>query len=271
MNKILLALTVSTAVFCAVSCTSSKKIIYFQGADSLYKQAQVIGQQFELRLKPADNITVKISCSTPELLEMFKNDVLMGSQGSLNGNISGTANGVSNIYGYTIDSEGCVRLPLIGKLHLGGMTLTEASKEIENALISHEVILDPEVTVRMLNARVTVLGAVKNPGVVSLHSERNTIFDVLAQCGDIADDGLKQNIKVFRENNGERVMYTLDMTDVKTFKSPAYYMQQNDMVYVEPNKSKNIKNSAFYTFLGAGTTVIGAISSIIGLIFLIKK
>ena len=133
------------------------------------------------------------------------------------------------------------------------------------------LIRDPGVTVTFLNARVTVVGAVKTPRVVNLTSERNTVLDVLAQCGDLDDTGLPRTLKVFRENNGERVLYDLDLTDVSVFESPAYYMQQNDLVYVEFNKSKNIKKSSFYTFLGAGSSVLALVSSIVALVYTLKK
>ena len=251
------------------SCVSQKKLVYFQGADELYAQAQKISQQYEMRLKPADQILVKITCPDKELLEVFAQDVTMGTAG----NYSSTyANGtVSNSYGFTVTNEGYVILPAVGKVYVDNMTTEEAARAIENMVKEKNLILEPEVTVRLMNARVTVIGAAKQCHVVNLTSERNTIVDVLAQSGDLSEMSKRQNIKLFREVNGERTMYNIDLTKVDVFESPAFYVQQNDMIYIEPNKSLGVKSSSFYTFLGAGATILGLISSITALAISIKK
>lgn len=251
------------------SCVSQKKLVYFQGADELYAQAQKISQQYEMRLKPADQILVKITCPDKELLEVFAQDVTMGTAGNYG---STYANGtVSNSYGFTVTNEGYVILPAVGKVYVDNMTTEEAARAIENMVKEKNLILEPEVTVRLMNARVTVIGAAKQCHVVSLTSERNTIVDVLAQSGDLSEMSKRQNIKLFREVNGKRTMYNVDLTKVDVFESPAFYVQQNDMIYIEPNKSLGVKSSSFYTFLGAGATILGLISSITALAISIKK
>ena len=92
----------------------------------------------------------------------------------------------------------------------------------------------------------------------------------MAQCGDLSTASLRKNVKLFRETNGKRQMYTVDLTDVNIFNSPAFYVQQNDMIYVEPNKSLGVQSSAFYTFLGAGASILGLASSIVALVLSIK-
>lgn len=275
MKKIsLLACTafVLLASLVSTSCVSQKKLVYFQGADSLYANAQNIAQQYEMRLKPADQILIKIttSDSEPELLEIFARDVTMGSFGtnSSSYNQGGT---VSNSYGYTVTNDGYVVLPAIGRVDVNNMTCEEAARTIEKKVKDMKLINDPEVTVRLQNARVTVIGAVSSPRTVNLTSERNTVIDVLAQCGDLEPASLRKNIKLFREVNGQRQMYTLDITDANIFNSPAFYVQQNDMIYVEPNKSLGVKSSAFYTFLSAGASILGLASSIVALVLSIKN
>lgn len=275
MKKIsLLACTafVLMASLVSTSCVSQKKLVYFQGADSLYANAQNIAQQYEMRLKPADQILIKIttSDSEPELLEIFARDVTMGSFGtnSSSYNQGGT---VSNSYGYTVTNDGYVVLPAIGRVDVNNMTCEEAARTIEKKVKDMKLINDPEVTVRLQNARVTVIGAVTSPRTVNLTSERNTVIDILAQCGDLEPASLRKNIKLFREVNGQRQMYTLDITDANIFNSPAFYVQQNDMIYVEPNKSLGVKSSAFYTFLSAGASILGLASSIVALVLSIKN
>lgn len=264
------ALSLTMGMLLLTGCVSQKKLVYFQGSDELYAQAQTIAQQYEMRIKPADQILVKITCqSEPELLKVFAQDLTMGQLATTNNN---TSNGtLSNSTGFTITNQGYAILPAIGKVAVSGMTCDEAAEAIENKVRELDIVIDPEVTVRLLNARVTVIGAVKSPRTINLTSERNTVIDVLAQCGDLDVSSLRQNIKLFRETNGMRQMYTLDLTDVNIFTSPAFYVQQNDMIYVEPNKSLGVKSSAFYTFLGAGASILGLISSIVALAISIKN
>ena len=272
MKKLLFASFALALILVQSSCVSTKKIKYFQGADSLYAQAQAIQQMYEMRIKPADQIYVRVHCDEPELLEIFSNEVTLGT--GRNGSSSSYSNinsSLGSVYGYTVTNDGKVILPALGDIYVAGMTTEECARAIENRIIERNLIQNPEVTVKFLNARVTIIGAVKAPKVVSLTSERNTVLDVLAQSGDLDDTGLPQKIKLFRENNGERMMYDLDLTDVAIFESPAYYLQQNDLIYVEFNKSKNIKKSSFYTFLGAGSSILALVSSIVALVFTLKR
>ena len=251
------------------SCVSQKKLVYFQGAEKVYADAQKITQQYEMRLKPADQITVKITTTdNPELLELFARDITMGTtSASQNYSQSGT---LSNAYGFTVTNDGYVILPAVGRVYVDNMTCEDAARCIENQIKDLKLIKDPRVTVRLQNARVTVVGAVKTPKSVSLTSERNTVIDVLAQCGDLDVTSLRRNVKLFREVNGQRQMFVLDLTDVDVFNNPAFYVEQNDMIYVEPNRSLGVKSSAFYTFLGAGASILGLASSIVALVLSIK-
>lgn len=256
------------------SCVSTKKIVYFQDSDQVFKQGQQMLQQYEMRLKPADQVYIKVTCSEPELLSIFAQDVVMGTAGggtSMSSSYLNSSGNMSNAYGYTVSNDGSITLPAVGRVNVAGLTMDEAAKRIEESIIEANLIKDPEVTVLLLNARVAVLGAVRAPQVVSLTSERNTILDVLSRCGDIADTGLRQKISLYREENGVRKKYSIDLTDSQVFQNPAYYVQQNDMIYVEPNKSQSVKSSAFYTFLGAGASIVSVISSIVSIVILVTR
>ena len=270
-TSLLLALM---AVLLMSSCVSTKKIVYFQNSDEVFQQAQLIMQQYEMRLKPADQVLIKVTCGEPELLTIFAQDVVMGTAGGGSGSSSSYINSSGNMtsaYGYTITNDGFVILPAVGRVSVAGCTTDEAAKRIEQKIVEANLIKDPEVTGGLLNARVAVLGTVRSPQGVSLTSERNTILDVLSRCGDIADTGLRQKISLYREENGELKKYSIDLTDTNVFQNPAYYVQQNDMVYVEPNKSASVKSSAFYTFLNAGSSIIGVISTIVSVVVLVTR
>lgn len=270
-NLLFMAAVAMILMMSVTSCVSPKKIIYFQNSDSVFAQAQQIMQQYEMRIKPADQVLVKVTCSEPDLLVIFAQDVVMGSQGSVSSyNLSQSGN-MSNAYGYTVTNDGNVLLPAIGRVHVAGHTCEEAAKIIEQSIVNHNLIKDPEVTVQLMNARVSVLGAVKAPGVVNLTSERNTILDVLSRCGDVGDAGLRKNVSLYREVDGKRMKYNIDLTKSDVFENPAYYVQQNDMIYVQPNKSQSVKSSAFSTFLAAGSSIIGVVSAVISMVFLIVK
>lgn len=271
MNKLYYGISMLAIIIVAMlstSCVSTKRIVYFQGADTMYAKPQTIVQQYEMRLKPADQILVKITCAEPDLLKIFSQDVTMGTSGTYGNYNTGSLN---NSYGFTITNDGYAILPAVGKVYVDNMTTEEAARTIEQRIIEKDLIKEPEVTVRLMNARVTVVGAVNGPSVISLTSERNTIVDILAQCGDLDDTSLRKKIKLFREVHGKREMYNIDLTSAEVFNSPAFYVQQNDMIYVEHNKSKSIKSSSFYTFLGAGASILGLISSIVALVFAVKK
>ena len=260
------------AVLLMSSCVSTKKIVYFQNSDEIFLQGQQILQQYEMRLKPADQILIKVTCSEPELLTIFAQDVMMGSAGQNSSyNVNSGSGAMTNAYGYTVSNDGFVTLPAVGRVNVAGCTTDEASERIEQSIIDANLIKDPDVTVRLLNARVAVLGAVRTPTVVNLTSERNTILDVLSRCGDIADTGLRRKISLYREEDGIRKKFNIDLTSSDVFQNPAYYVQQNDMIYVEPNKSQSVKSSAFYTFLSAGASILGVVTSVVALVISLKK
>ena len=271
MKKSISFLFALMAMLLMSSCVSTKKIVYFQNSDEVFEQAQQILQQYEMRLKPADQVFIKVTCSEPELLTIFAQDVIMGTAGSVSSSYINSTGNMTNAYGYTVTNEGYVILPAVGRVNVAGCTCDEAAKRIEQSIIDANLIKDPEVTVLLLNARVAVLGAVRSPQVVSLTSERNTILDVLSRCGDIGDTGLRQKISLYREENGERKKYSINLTDCDVFQNPAYYVQQNDMIYVEPNKSQSVRSSAFYTFLSASASIIGVISTIVSIVVLVTK
>ncbi|MBQ8050764.1 MAG: polysaccharide biosynthesis/export family protein [Bacteroidaceae bacterium] len=268
MKKILSLLSLVILLMSTTGCVSTKKIRYFQEENDAYAQAQRIIQQYEMRLKSADQVYVKLTCSDEKLLEDFNKGVIVGSA---NGGGSNMNSQLGSINGFTVDTQGDIILPMCGKLHVAGLTTEECAKLIEQRIIELGLITDPEVTVRLLNARVAVIGAVKSPGVISLTSERNTIIDILAQCGDIDDTGHRYNVRLYREENGMRKRYDLDLTKADVFQSPAFYVQQNDMIYVEPNKSKSVRSSAFYTFMSAAVSIFSAIMSAISIVFLYDR
>ena len=138
--------------------------------------------------------------------------------------------------GYLVDSEGYIDVPVLGKIFVAGLTFQELKEQLLQQLATY--LKDPVVVVRFLNFRVTVLGEVSNPSTFLLANERVTLLDALGQAGDITPYGNRTNILVIREQNGERNFGRLNIQDREIFQSPYFYLQQNDVVYVEPLEEK---------------------------------
>lgn len=247
------------------ACVSQKKIVYFQDPDGTMASAERIAQNYVMRIKPADRVSIAVYSDTKKLLEPFANTLELGATSG------SSASGLNEGRGYTVDPDGYITVPLIGRLKAEGLTEAELAKLIEQKIVEKGFISEPQVTVSFANARVSVLGAVASPGVVKLTSQRSSILDVLASCGDITDNGLRTNVTLFREVNGERVKYIVDLTKADVFKSPAFYVQQNDLIYVEPNRSSTVKSSPFFTFWSAGASILGVVISVTSLVVALSK
>lgn len=223
----------------ATSCSSPKEVVYFK--DLKPGQATVIPvNSSPLRLQPNDKITIIVSTTDARLNTLYNLPVAtirLGSQSS-DGTIS-TSGGESGVAAYTIDSQGNINFPVLGKLHIAGMTREEVAEYIRRELISRDLAKNPIVTVEYLNLSVSVMGEVAHPGRFAISREDYTILDALSAAGDLTIFGKRDNIKVLREENGMQKTYEIDLSSGRDItKSPVYYLQQNDVIYVEPNATK---------------------------------
>ena len=181
-------------------------------------------------------------------------------------NIGGYAQGAPTPPGYLIDADGNIDFPIIGKLKVSGLTRTAAVDLIKENLKPY--LVNPTVLIRILNYKVTVLGEVKNPGTFTIPNERVTLLEAIGIAGDLQITGRRKNVLVIRENDGKKTEYKVDLTSKDLFNSPVYYLTQNDVVYVEPNRARI--NSSVINPANAGI-VISAVSLIISVIVLISK
>ena len=145
--------------------------------------------------------------------------------------------------GYLVDEQGFITFPVLGKINVAGLQHDSVESIIQKRLISGEYVIDPVVTVSPMNFRVSVVGEVRNPKELHITGERLTIFEALAMCGDITDSGRRDNVVVMREINGSVIPIEINLTQKTLFNSEAYYLQQNDIVYVEPNVYKRRKSN----------------------------
>lgn len=240
-------------------------MIYMQGADSLKTNPQVIEQDYELRIKPDDQLYIMISSKEPELLIPFANTQILGSA-------SGGSTNMQETTGFQVDKYGKIDIPILGEMQVAGLTRLQLADEIKKRLEDGQYIKEPTVSVRIKGLKVSVMGEVGSPGVHEMPGDRITLLEALSMAGDLTPSAKRSNILVLREENGKRHTYTVDLTsghDVLT--SPCYYLQQNDVVYVEPNKSINVKGSSALSYIGAGASVISVLASIISLVVVLSK
>ena len=219
------------------SCASQKRVVYLQDLD--VNQVEQISEEFQIRLKPLDRITVVVNSQYPELAAPFNTS---SSYNSVSGvPIDGrnyTSAASSALQVRTIDSEGYLEMPIIGKVLCTGKTRAEVAAEISNKIIEGGHLSDPTVNIQFADMFVTVVGEVARPGRYNITTDRLSLFDALAMAGDLTVYGQRNDVTVIREENGKRSHVQLDLTKQDIFTSPYFYLQQNDMVYVKPNKYK---------------------------------
>lgn len=228
----------SVLLLAASSCTTPKDIAYFQ--DVTHGEMIQPLERNDIKVRPEDKLSIVVSTQDPALSSMFnlvttQNRIGSGSSGGTLGGSSAGGSGQTSLY--TVDAEGDITFPVLGRLHVAGMNRTQLSKYIETEIKSRELVKDPIVTVDFANTGISILGEVKSPGRIEFNKDHVTIIEAIAMAGDIAPDGMRQNVTVMREGpNGQQTVYKVDLTDMRLLaQSPVYYMQQNDVIYVEPN------------------------------------
>ena len=214
------------------SCGQVKDIAYFQ--DKAVDRPEEIDLHGGIVIQPKDMISIVVSSRNPELATMFNLPVVSYQAGSE----IVTAGAQQRLLGYVVDNEGYIDFPVIGRLHVSGMTRWELSDTIKDTLLDKGYLNDAVVTVEFMNFKVSVLGEVNHPGTYTIEGDKVTVLQALSLAGDLTIYGTRENVTVIRELDGRRVFYDLDLCSVDVFKSPAYNLQQNDIVYVEPSEIK---------------------------------
>ena len=252
--KTLFALLVISLMI--TGCGSTKNVAYFQNSDTVsLDMSRVL---YDARIMPKDVLTITVNTTEPDAAIPFNLTVQTAISASQKSLTSQPA-----IQNYIVDNEGNVDFPLVGQIHLGGMTKSEAEQyileQIKPFLSDTE---KPIVTVRMANYKISVIGEVARPGMFTVANEKINILEALAQAGDLTIYGVRDRVKLIREDaNGQKEIHVLNLNDANIINSPYYYLQQNDIVYVEPNKVK-AQNSN----VGSMTTLwFSAISIVISL------
>ena len=211
------------------SCNSSKKVLYMQ--DAQVNVSQQIENMRQITLQPGDKITIVVTCKEPELAQMFN---LVESSTRI-GQVNYTSNYIS---AYTVDNDGDIEFPVLGKVHVAGLTRVDVAAAIRERLESEDLLKDPVVTVEFANLHVSVIGDVLRPATYTITDDRVTLFDALGLAGNLNVTGKRDGVYVIREENGTRTTYCLDLRSADVMDSPVFYLKQNDVIYVAPNSAK---------------------------------
>lgn len=248
------------------SCVSPKSIVYFQGDSSRYS-SQTISQNYVPTIQSNDLLSVIIGSLNAEANEMFNtaNTAMTAST-----NYSATSAGARlQPLGYLVNANGLIEIPMIGKVKVKGLTTSAAADTIHARLLNY--LKEPSVVVRNLNFKVSVLGEVKLPAVYVIPDEKITLPEVLSMAGDLTIYGNRNNVMVIREEDGKREYARIDLTARDIFDSPYYYLHKNDVIYVEPVKSKMLDTDSRIRTVPLIATIVGGISTLGILIINITK
>lgn len=242
------------AVFFGVlSCASPKKIVYLQNASA---NAGKNATSYELLIQPDDMLQIIISAENPEVAAPYNL-----KSGPVNGVMGGQSQGDT----YLVDKNGEIDFPQLGKVALKGLTRLEAIDKLKELLKDH--ISNPIIHLRIANFKISVLGEVSSPGVRNVSGERITLLEALSMSGDLTIFGKRKNIMVIREKDGEKTIERVDITQADFINSPYYYLAQNDVIYVEPNKTQ-VNSSVIGSDI---RTTLSVLSFAIGVILIFTK
>ena len=222
-------------------CHVPQNISYFQDAAALNNMAVSGVDQFKLR--PEDKINIVVNCQNPMLEQQFtlttatKGGTVLGAEVAPITSAGGSGN--SQVVAYTVDEQGTIDFPILGKIRVAGMTRGEVAAYIKDRLVARELVSDPIVTVEYVNLSVRVMGEVAKPGNISITKDHFTLMDALTHAGDLTINGNRKTVMVNRQADGVNKVYYVDLTNMQqTLLSPAYYLEQNDLVYVSPNDKR---------------------------------
>ena len=260
MKKIFSLTIMSLAILAITSCQSTKNIAYIQNSDSIsYDQSRFL---YDAKIMPKDQLTITVNTVNPEASLPY--NLLLQNAYTQGRNMS---TGGGTLMPYLVDNDGYINFPVVGRLKVSGLTKSECENLILDKIRPYMAETEnPVVTVRMSSYSVSVLGEVNRPGSFQVGREKISILEALAQAGDLTIYGVRNKVKLIREDaTGKKEIHTLDLTNANIVNSPYYYLQQNDIVYVEPNKVKaqNASVGSMTTLWFSATSILISLTSLI--------
>jgi polysaccharide export outer membrane protein len=260
MKKLSLFFTVSLVLAFFSSCGSVKNIAYIQNSDSVnYDRSQYL---YDAKIMPKDELTISVNTTNPEVSLPFN---LLMQNAYQQGRTLSTTGGT--LMPYLVDTEGSINFPIIGRLQVAGLTKRQCERMIQDKIRPYLAESEnPIVTVRMSSYSISVLGEVARPGSYMVSREEINVLEALAQAGDLTIYGVRDRVKLIRKNaSGRKEIHTLNLNDANIVNSPYFYLQQNDIVYVEPNKVKaqNSSVGSMTTLWFSATSILISLTSLL--------
>lgn len=258
MKRISLLLwLLAIGILAVPSCSTPKEISYFQDLESV--EGQRIGGTMGITVRPKDKISIIVNCKNPELTALFNLPYVTQRLGENSRSTISSGYSQGSISGYTVDDRGCVDFPVLGEVHVAGMTREEIASEIKRELREQGQATDAVVTVDFMNLYYQVLGEVARPGRYAIDKDALTIFDAIGAAGDLTIYGRRDRVKVLRDEGGRMRTYEVDLCSASDLiASPVYYVRQNDVIYVDPNdvrarqstvNGNNVRSTSFWISL----------------------
>lgn len=254
MKKFLSLIVVVSAILVASSCGSGKKLAYFTNADSISLAASA--GLYDAKIMPKDLLTITVNTTDPKAATPFNLSTSVSS---------GSSTSTAGAGSYLVDNDGYINFPVVGKLYVNGMTKRECEDYVRDNILPYMASdQNPIVTVRMASFKVSVLGEVKSPGIFVVDQEKISILEALARAGDLTIYGKRDNVMLIREDaTGQKSVHRMNLNDANLMNSPLYYLQQNDVIYVSPNKVRAISSANAGLWLSMVSTVASAATVIV--------
>eukprot|EP01093_Parvamoeba_rugata_P004327 TRINITY_DN1602_c1_g1_i1.p1 TRINITY_DN1602_c1_g1~~TRINITY_DN1602_c1_g1_i1.p1 ORF type:complete len:267 (-),score=39.02 TRINITY_DN1602_c1_g1_i1:24-800(-) len=241
------------AIINATSCASRKDIVYFQ--DKPLEEGLIASEATQLIYKPDDILTINVSALDPDTVKPFNLPIVSNNTSDLR-----SAQGSQQQQTYLVDHNGNIEFPVLGTIKVEGLTRTDLTALLVERIKS--MVNNPIVNVRLANFTVTVIGEVSNPGTFTMQDERVTLLEALGYANDLTIFGKRKNVRLIREIDGKKKFAEIDLTSINTVNSHLYYLQQNDVIYVEPNNAK-IRSSTYNQNNGVLISAIGTLATIL--------
>lgn len=233
-------LVITLVLLLFVSCNMQKDVIYMQ--DRVINTEVETIQGGEIRLKANDVISIVVTSKNPELSQIFNLPISRMYAGSTS--TYGLTTSQGDILGYTIDENGCIDFPILGTIEIGDKTRLEVATYINKLIVDSGLLKDPIVTVDFINLKISILGEVSKPGQYSITRDKMTVLEALSMAGDLTITGERDGVFLTRKMDDKLITYQLDLKSTDIYQSPAFYIQQDDMIYVEPNRMRSNQYTA---------------------------
>jgi polysaccharide export outer membrane protein len=252
INKLLLLFSL---IFLS-SCASTEKLVYLNDLKGIGNYSEEIKNKIASKIQPYDQLSITVSTMSSESNMLFNNGVMQAA-GGVGSNTTSTQNSTE----YLVSENGTINFPVLGKVELAGLTTEQAIAKMTAEI--KKSVKNPIVNIRVLNFKITVLGEVNRPSTFVVPSGKINIFEAIGLAGDLTAYGKRDNIMIIREKDSARSISRLNLTSKNILNSPSFYLQQNDVIYVEPVKVRALQTSSSTFYLPVISLTITILSALV--------